>query len=97
MQSDSSGRRRISLTISSTPAVLSQVSAAARPVPSSSINSEIPSSKGDIMKYLGQVKVGSCGRGIGTEESLEMGMPELEPIDAILSGNDAIRSTLPTS
>ena len=49
------------------------------------------------MKYLGQVKVGSCGRGIGTEESLEMGMPELEPIDAILSGNDAIRSTLPTS
>ncbi len=49
------------------------------------------------MKYLGQVKAGSCGRGIGTEESLEMSMPELEPIDAILSGNDAIRSTLPTS
>ena len=62
------------------------------------VNSEIPSSKKeDIMKYLGQVKVRSGGRGIGTEERLEMGMPELEPIDAILSGNDVIRATLPSS
>ena len=49
------------------------------------------------MKHLGQVEVEYDRRGIGTEEILKMGMPELEPINVILSGNNAIRTTLPTS
>ena len=49
------------------------------------------------MKYLGKIKVRSDRRGIRTEESLEMGTPELKPINAILSGNDPIRETLSTT